>query len=377
MTDIKIPKIPEKTDKWKSILAIAVENRHQLREILTDEELRVRAQFFCLFIILAAVSLFMTAVNIITGWHLLMISTLVFGICSIVNIILMLTGKLPEAVARCALVPEMLGLFAFFIIQGEPEGFSALWAAMLPAFGMLLYRMKHGTVVSALGLGLIVFLLWTDYGQSLLRYPYTESFKLRFPFLYIAFFAMGIIFEIIRSITQQELSVTRDLYKYNYSHDALTGLSNRYGFNQILEEALSRRHPGRYAFALADIDLFKKVNDEFGHLSGDLLLKRVAEDFYAQVGINGDVCRWGGEEFAVIFRDCVDAEGICSRIAARRREEVFNAQGIPKTVTLSMGIVIIPAGAEVRPARLISLADDALYRSKNEGRNRITVCRYE
>lgn len=153
--------------------------------------------------------------------------------------------------------------------------------------------------------------------------------------------------------------------------DALTGLGNRRTFFEWLDGGA---HDGEGAVALVDIDHFKSVNDNFGHPAGDETLRRVASALEQAIDGEGVVARVGGEEFGILFdgRDRDSVEGACERLreaVARTRVELDG--GVTLVVTLSVGLAMRAAGEG--SDRLIARADQALYRAKQEGRNRVRL----
>ena len=197
-------------------------------EMLTYDEDRAHFQFVSVFILLSFISLVMTVMNIITHFHTLMISTAVFCGVNIVNSVLMFLGPKCEKVARVLFSVEVVALFTFFIVMGEPQGFSAIWAALLPSSGLLLYKRKYGIALSGVMFLILAFFYWTPFGQSFLPVDpdtglclYTAAFRMRFPVLYCAFFLVGLFFEITRSVTQKELTKARDNYKRMYTEEEM------------------------------------------------------------------------------------------------------------------------------------------------------------
>ena len=358
---------------WRNVAAVIIENRKSFRKLLDDDELRIRIQFFCVYIILFIVSLFMTVVNIITEFHLLMLSTLVFAVVNLVNILLCLFCRKTEYLSRILFGIEAFLLFGFFCICGEPEGFSAIWIALLPACGLLLYRLKYGIIMSMGEFLLLVFLFWTKAGNSLLQYEYTSSFRMRFPLLYFAFFMVGLLFEYIRSATQSELVAARQQFEYLSNHDILTGVSNRVGFNNDVDEILAHGSAGRFALTICDIDNFKSVNDTYGHSNGDIVLKYVADTFKKNIGDMGKVSRWGGEEFAVLFTSADKAEELCEAIRREVEAHRFDFDGKKCKVTVSMGLVFFDTAENRDIAGIFTSADAKLYEAKHSGKNRIIV----
>jgi diguanylate cyclase len=153
--------------------------------------------------------------------------------------------------------------------------------------------------------------------------------------------------------------------------DSLTGLSNRRAFDDELKRRLneSARKGTSVTLVLLDIDFFKKFNDTHGHQVGDEVLRQVANTLRKQAREMDLPCRYGGEEFAVIL-PATDVAGAC--VVAERIRKAVEATGIAadgKTlqVTCSLGLSQVQPGDD--PAKIIRRADDALYKSKKEGRN--------
>jgi diguanylate cyclase (GGDEF)-like protein len=161
--------------------------------------------------------------------------------------------------------------------------------------------------------------------------------------------------------------------------DPLTRLWNRRGATDLLNSALKEavKHNHMLGICLADIDNFKQVNDQFGHQVGDLVLRRVASSIVASVRPQDIVCRYGGEEFLVIVHD-IDEKGciaIGERICDGMRNMTINTRGGAVPATISVGIGLRGRGDPISSERLIALADEALYRSKRDGRDRVSVGR--
>jgi diguanylate cyclase (GGDEF)-like protein/PAS domain S-box-containing protein len=160
--------------------------------------------------------------------------------------------------------------------------------------------------------------------------------------------------------------------QYLALHDPLTDLPNRELLNERLEQAITgaSRRGDMAALLLLDLDRFKDINDTLGHPAGDRLLKEVAVRLGACVREVDTVARIGGDEFAIVqvgIRDATEAQ-----LLSRRLLELFQTplelDGHESLVTVSIGIALIPTDASI-PAKLLQLADIALYRAKEEGRN--------
>jgi diguanylate cyclase (GGDEF)-like protein len=155
--------------------------------------------------------------------------------------------------------------------------------------------------------------------------------------------------------------------------DPLTGCHNRRGFDEILqlEVGRARRYDRPLCLVLLDIDRFKSVNDDFGHEIGDNALQRIGRAVRHTFRSSDSACRYGGEEFALIFPETTKAEG--RRMAERLRilvESLPPNADVPRAVTASFGVAGFPEDGETIPD-LIRSADRALYLAKTRGRNRV------
>jgi diguanylate cyclase (GGDEF)-like protein len=162
--------------------------------------------------------------------------------------------------------------------------------------------------------------------------------------------------------------------------DGLTGLWNRAYFNQRFGEEVSaaKRYGRVLSLLMLDVDHFKRLNDTFGHPFGDQVLTQLGETLNGLLRATDAPCRFGGEEFAIIMTE-TNEEG-ASVSAERLREKVaaftfHPGKGRQVEVTVSIGIVSSESfdAASLSVSSMIIVADDALYRAKREGRNRVCV----
>jgi len=162
-------------------------------------------------------------------------------------------------------------------------------------------------------------------------------------------------------------------------HDGLTGLFNHRYFNERLaEEAerIDRYKNGSVSLVIIDIDFFKKVNDTYGHLAGDKVLKELADKLVALTRRVDVVCRYGGEEFANIMPEISSSGALkyMERIRKAVERMVVNIDGKAVSITVSAGIADYPASCD-DAKKLIGCADQALYQAKKAGRNCIRIYR--
>lgn len=180
----------------------------------------------------------------------------------------------------------------------------------------------------------------------------------------------GGIVAVIRDITRRkhaELGL-----KAAANTDPLTGLANRRGFDTAVEE-LTRFSPRRppSTLALFDIDHFKAINDEHGHATGDEVLKVFASLLRDEIRETDIACRFGGEEFAVLLEGGLDSgRAVCDRIRQRFASRAWPGNGKRYfRASVSAGVVALPPTGRVH--EFLLACDDALYRAKNTGRNRV------
>ncbi len=180
-----------------------------------------------------------------------------------------------------------------------------------------------------------------------------------------------------------ELEVTlRELQEKNHeleemnTQDALTSLRNRRYFDKkiTMEFRRSRREQTPLALVMLDIDHFKRINDTYGHLSGDDVIKHVAMTIKHALKRPSDVaCRYGGEEFALILPNTDDdgALSVAEHIRSEIEKTTINSASIDIKITISAGIFSSIADQSSDPNYYTDLADKALYHAKNSGRNKV------
>lgn len=157
--------------------------------------------------------------------------------------------------------------------------------------------------------------------------------------------------------------------------DGLTGLTNHRAFQEFFEEAfVEAKESGEpLALMMMDVDNFKKYNDSFGHPAGDKVLKGVAKVLKGIVAEPHLAARYGGEEFVVVLRGLDEVD--CLVMAEEIRYEIEGRKWEHREVTMSIGISFLSSTTESRH-QLLKEADEALYASKEEGRNRVTAYKW-
>jgi diguanylate cyclase (GGDEF)-like protein len=174
---------------------------------------------------------------------------------------------------------------------------------------------------------------------------------------------------------QDELIGARESMRYSATHDSLTGAMNRKEVLDALrrELARSKREKAPLAIALIDVDGFKAVNDEMGHLFGDEALKEVARRLLNGLRVYDSVGRYGGEEFLLVLPGC---DLTAALVRGEQIRLAVDGKPIRTTekercVTISMGVAVSNGLGEVEAEHLLNQADAGLYDAKKNGRNRV------
>jgi diguanylate cyclase (GGDEF)-like protein len=175
----------------------------------------------------------------------------------------------------------------------------------------------------------------------------------------------------------EQLIQSREALREQATHDLLTGFWNRGAILEILERDLERaRREGRcVGIAMADVDNFKTINDTYGHLTGDAVLREIAQRLSQTVRHYDAIGRYGGEEFLIVLSGCDvrSAASLSERLCASVDAHPIAAEGKLIPVTLSLGLAVDGAQNRADMTSLIRAADNALYRAKGSGGNRIEL----
>jgi diguanylate cyclase (GGDEF)-like protein len=171
---------------------------------------------------------------------------------------------------------------------------------------------------------------------------------------------------------QDDLIHAREELRFQATHDALTGIWNRGAFLELLQREIERavRSQTSTGLLMLDLDNFKKINDTYGHLAGDAVLKEVASRISQVVRSYDFVGRYGGEEFLVLLpgSDKEHAQQSAERIRSEIAKDPFLTAGAETSVTASIGVTAATVNT-ISGKEILAIADSALYEAKRAGRN--------
>ena len=181
------------------------------------------------------------------------------------------------------------------------------------------------------------------------------------------------LYEELKQKSQTALAKSELRYRELATKDSLTGILNRFAFQEELKRIISnsKRTNAKFALLFLDLDHFKEVNDTYGHDYGDKLLKEVANRILPNIRVEDVFARIGGDEFVLIFTNIKDdtLETLIKKAISLFREP-WIIENIKLNVTTSIGVAIFPDNA-VTEMQLMKKADIAMYKSKALGRNQI------
>jgi diguanylate cyclase (GGDEF)-like protein len=260
----------------------------------------------------------------------------------------------------------ILGLF--LVVNGGIEGTGIYYTPALALIMIMLAitSMRSGFIISFIFLAALVTGLYTE---SLEVYQYSEIHKSRIVIGLSCILIMALISEWMRIQSYAAISKTNLQLSVDANHDPLTKLLNRRGFEIEIDHMGGTDFPA--SLAVIDIDHFKKINDKYGHDAGDIALQKIAE--YLKINIKGKdlVCRWGGEEFVVLFRHTSinNAETVLTQLGQIIRSATISHRSDSFHLTFSAGLAQLRYRNDFR--RCINQADELLFQAKQSGRDRV------
>lgn len=275
-----------------------------------------------------------------------------------------------ETLHRRGFITLITLLFLYLAGAAIEDGAAIMWLFAYPPIIFYISESRVGVLACTGGFAALI-LLFSPLGDTVFATPYSINFRL--VMICTLAFEMVSCYVLDQSRRRSKLRLLQlaNQFEHAAKHDALTNLANRREATVCLEREYDRylRHKRPFSLLLVDIDLFKSINDTYGHQAGDAVIVRVAghlEQVCRKVDV---VARWGGEEFLIILPETATPEALT--IAERIRQTIaadavlFEQQTL--SVTISVGVGTIRRAETVD--RLLQRADEALYAAKLAGRN--------
>ena len=300
----------------------------------------------------------------------LLSSSALFGLCKA----LLLHSKVlyNHVLAPFILVVSLAGLMLYLVITGGVANTGPLWIYVLPPVAMFFAGVVYGVITVAVFITLCSYILFAADGWFVVA-QYTTEFKLRLLYSFATVTFLSAYYEHSRQTSFNIVKDLSDKFEKQAQQDTLTRLPNRRGIQQFIEfeSARARRQKKPLTLILCDIDRFKRVNDQYGHDGGDEVLKHVSDLFKASIREQDGVARWGGEEFLFVLPDTDESNAVV--LAEKVRETLATSpvdiQQKNVVITASFGVAQIDFEQGLDKA--LTLADKALYKAKEKGRNKV------
>lgn len=300
----------------------------------------------------------------------LLSSSALFGLCKA----LLLHSKVlyNHVLAPFILVVSLAGLMLYLVITGGVANTGPLWIYVLPPVAMFFAGVVYGVITVAVFITLCSYILFAADGWFVVA-QYTTEFKLRLLYSFATVTFLSAFYEHSRQTSFNIVKDLSDKFEKQAQQDILTRLPNRRGIQQFIEfeSARARRQKKPLTLILCDIDRFKRVNDQYGHDGGDEVLKHVSDLFKASIREQDGVARWGGEEFLFVLPDTDESNAVV--LAEKVRETLATSpvdiQQKNVVITASFGVAQIDFEQGLDKA--LTLADKALYKAKEKGRNKV------
>jgi diguanylate cyclase (GGDEF)-like protein len=265
-------------------------------------------------------------------------------------------------------------LMVYLVFTGGVNGTGPLWIYIVPPVTLFFGGIRKGT--RNIGLFVLVISILMFYpNNEWLATSYTFEFKSRLIYSFLTVSCLFTFYEYARKISFQRLQEMSQKFERQAMHDPLSGLLNRRGMLEYLQQEFDRR--ARYnndlTVMMCDIDHFKVVNDQYGHDKGDETIKILGGFFKSGLRKQDSIARWGGEEFLFLLPETNGNQAM--QLAEKLRSKIEETQFLQdeKTfkITISIGLHQIDSTDTINQA--ITKADSQLFKAKEQGRNRCVI----
>jgi len=280
--------------------------------------------------------------------------------------------KFNNAALSSAIVLYSLYILMFYLIfTGGVENTGPLWIFVVAPVSVFVHGLKRGLIDLAIFIVIIIAIMFSP-TDVIAHAVYSIEFKLRLIYSFLTVTFLSALYEYSREQSYKNTLELSKKYQQLAHLDPLTQLSNRRDALHILqrEQARAIRSKEPLSIILCDVDYFKKINDQYGHNAGDVVLIALAKIFTRNIREQDCIARWGGEEFLFILPQTIaqNANQLAEKIQQALHGHSVDYEGDKINVTVSMGIEQFN-GSSID--EVINNADKYLYQAKNAGRNQI------
>jgi len=263
-------------------------------------------------------------------------------------------------------------LMFYLVYTGGVENTGPLWIYIVSPVSVFIHGLKRGLIDISLFVIIISIIMFMPV-DIISHAAYSTEFKLRLIYSFLTITFLSALYEYSREQSYLHALELSKKYRQLAHFDPLTQLSNRRDAMCILkqEQARMMRSKEPLSIVLCDVDHFKKINDEYGHNTGDAVLIELAKIFTESIRDQDCIARWGGEEFLFILPQTIakNANYVAEKIQKNLQNFFVNYENDKIKVTVSMGIEQLRDDQTID--ELINSADKYLYQAKDSGRNQI------
>ncbi|PKG85472.1 GGDEF domain-containing protein [Colwellia sp. 75C3] len=260
----------------------------------------------------------------------------------------------------------------YLTYTGGVENTGPLWIYIVAPVSVFIHGLKRGLINIALFVIIISTIMFMP-TTIIAHAEYSIEFKIRLLTSFLTVTFLSALYEYSREKSYKQALELSKKYQQLAHFDPLTQLSNRRGALSLLtqKKACIVHNQQPCSIIICDVDLFKKINDQYGHNAGDAVLVELAKIFTKNTREQDCIARWGGEEFLFILPQTLakNANILAEKIQETLQNHLVNYEGEKIKVTVSMGIEQFNGDQSID--EVINNADKYLYQAKNAGRNQI------
>jgi diguanylate cyclase (GGDEF)-like protein len=275
-----------------------------------------------------------------------------------------------STLSAAIIVYSLHALTVSLVYSGGVENTGPLWLFLVPPVSLFLHGLKRGLIEISISLSILCLILFLPpdvFGGA----NYETAFKLRLIIAFITVTFLAACYEYSIEQSYKDTLQASEQFEQLARTDQLTKLCNRRGALTVIEQEQRRMSRNKQAMSiiLCDVDHFKKVNDQYGHNTGDAVLVSLAETFTQLIRQQDTIARWGGEEFLFVLPEtsAENAYILSQKIHQVLQDQLIDVEGIKIAVTVSMGVTEMHGNQAFD--EIINQADKHLYEAKRAGRN--------
>ena len=358
-------------------------NLKNLLSKITDSLLNDEFRQSFMLMVLAALLAVITSISAIPHFiddseKLMAIVLTCVSVFSAVIFLLTLFFRKRHPTYRYIFLTMVVFFFGYLNYDGGPDGFLHFWILLIPAFSFVAFGLFEGFICAIPLLVIMICFYWTPLGQYA-KYPVethlSTDFRMRMTFVYLVSLLLGFAAELFRFVAAKRLRVANEHFEFISLHDSLTNLANQNFLARYLDNVYKNRDENTtFGCLFVDVDNFKKVNDQYGHLFGNVVLVKIAETLAEEK--SAFVCRWGGDEFVVCFTNIEDDRLVRLGEKFRTIISAYTFEEYPDFhITVSVGAVAIPVDDNFNFNNVLELADVANREAKEKGKDNVSLAK--